>query len=95
MIRLALISLISLVASTAQADTVGSYSKCKTLGANAGACNACLRGGQMFNFDNDRKKWVCGNTTGMKKSEPHPKTSVTKKSTAGKQTQKPRSVKKR
>ena len=90
MLRLALISLLSLGASTAHAETAGSYSKCKALGANAGACNSCLRSGQMFNFDNDRKKWVCGNTTGMKKSTP-----VSKKPTVGKQPQKPSSVKKR
>lgn len=91
MIRLALISLLSLVASTAHAETAGSYSKCKNLGANAGACTSCLRSGKMFNFDNDRKKWVCGDTTGMKKSKP---VSTTKPAVA-KQPQKPSSIKKR
>lgn len=94
MLRLALISVLSLAASTSYADktsgTVGSYSKCKTLGTNAGACNACLRSGNFYNFDNDRKKWVCGATTGMKKSTP-----ATKKPSVGKRPQKPSSVKKR
>ncbi len=90
MIRLALISLFSLVAGTAHAETVGSYSKCKNLGANAGTCTSCLRSGQMFNFDNARKKWVCGDTRDMTKSKP-----VSKKTTVNKQPQKPSSVKKR
>jgi len=80
MIRLVLISLLSFVsftASTARADTVGSYSGCKRTGGNAAACKACLGGGQFYNFDTTRKQWVCGATTGMKRS-----TSVSKKPAA-------------
>lgn len=87
MLRLALISVLSLVASTAAADTVGSYSKCKRTG-NEAACKSCLASGNFYNFDSTRKKWVCGETTGMKRSTPVEKKKPTKPI-------KPSSVKKR
>jgi hypothetical protein len=92
MIRFAMIALVSLVASTSHAETAGSYSRCNKLGANAGACTACLRSGQFYNFDTTRKQWVCGNTTGMKPSKPGPKST---KPSVAKPLHRPSSMKKR
>jgi formylglycine-generating enzyme required for sulfatase activity len=67
------LGLIVVLAFTAPAaaETIGTYSLCKSklAGADVGRCTQCLQGNNFFNKDPKTKKWVCGGSD-MKVSKP-------------------------
>ncbi len=84
LLSLPFLSLLSTV-TPAAAQSVGTYSECKSTDDES-ACKACLErgGGIFYNYDKGTKQWVCGATSDMKPSKAFPKKEPPKKPALGK-----------